>query len=67
MFTTVEDYQFIFPQKFSSGDYFFVYNSDDNNVFGLIQHTPDNSNTLESDIPDEDVVDNMLDDIMEAM
>ena len=50
--------------KFYSGDYLFVYASDDNNVVVLIQTTPDTSDTPEADIPYEEVVDTMGDDML---
>ena len=39
MSATGEDYHFIYTQKLSSGDYFFVYDYGDNNVVSLIQPT----------------------------
>ena len=36
-------------------------------ISGLVQPTPDISDTLEADIPDEDVVDTMVDDILEEI
>ena len=60
-------YTWFFTHKFSSGDYLSVYNTGDNNVVGLIHPTPDIEKTLEVYIPDQDVVDTMVADIMEAM
>ena len=67
MYANIEDDQLIFTQKFSSFDYFFFYASGDNNVVSLIQPTPDSEDTLEDYMPDEDVVDKMGYDIIEAM
>ena len=57
----------VFTQKFSSGDYLFVYDCDDNNVVVLIYTPPWSADTTEAEIPDEEVVDNMLDDVLEEM
>ena len=46
-----------FSQKLYSGDYLFVYASDDNNVFVLIKPTPESANKPEAQMPYEDVVD----------
>ena len=54
----------IFPQKFFSGDYFFVYAAGDNNVVVLIHTTPYRVDTPEADIMDEYVFDTMLDNIL---
>ena len=67
MSTTGEDDHLTFLHKFSSCDYLFVYDADDNNVFSLIQPTTDSSDTLEAFMKDEDVVDNMGDGMLEAM
>ena len=67
MSATREDAHLIFTQNFSSGDYLFVYAYGDNNIVGLITPTPDSEDTLEAYIPDEDVVDTMEVDILEAM
>ena len=67
MYANIENDQLIFTQKFSSFDYFFFYASGDNNVVSLIQPTPDSEDTLEDYMPDEDVVDKMGYDIIEAM
>ena len=67
MFNTGEYYYQVYPKNFSSGDYSFVYAADDNNVVGLLQSTPQIANTPEVQIPDEDVVDTMEGDILEAM
>ena len=45
MSATGEYDYFIFPHKFSSGDYLFVYSGDDNNVVGFIHTTPDSEDT----------------------
>ena len=58
---------FIFPQRFSSGDYLFVYADGDNNVVGLIHSTLDSEDTPEYCVPDEYMVDTMGDNIMEEM
>ena len=63
--TTRKDDQFIFTQKFSYNDCYSVYAADDNNVF-LIQTTPEIADTPDTEITDEDVVDNMGDDILES-
>ena len=57
----------IFPQKLFYGDYLFVYASYDNNVVVLIQPTTESSDTLEAEIPEYEVVDNMGDDILDAV
>ena len=49
----------MFSQKLYSGDYSFVYASDDNNIVVLIQTTPESADTLEDNMPYEDVVDTM--------
>ena len=67
MSSTVEYNHLIFSQKFSSVDYFFVYATGENSVFGLVQTTPDCASTPEAYIPDEGVVDTMVDDMLEAM
>ena len=55
-----------FTQKFCSGDYFFVYADGDNNVVGLMQPITYSVDTPEAYMSDEDVVDTMIDDIMDA-
>ena len=65
--TTVEHDHLIFLQNFSSRDYFFLYDSDDNNVVGLIHPNPEITDTTYSEIQDEDVVDTMGYDMLEAM
>ena len=67
MFAIGEYDQFVFTQKFSSIDYFFVYNNCDNNAVHLIHPTPDIADTLEDFIPDENFLHNMVDDMMETM
>ena len=65
---TIGEYdQLIFTQKFSSNDYLFLYTSDDNNFVGLINPTPQSSYTPEADIIEYYLVDNMVDDMLEAM
>ena len=49
------------------GDYFFVYASDDNNVVVLIHPTPENAGTPKDEMPYEEVVDNMGDDMLDKM
>ena len=49
----------MFSQKLYSGDYSFVYASDDNNIVVLIQTTPESADTLKDNMPYEDVVDTM--------
>ena len=56
-----------FSQKFYSGDYLFLYDSDDNNVVILIQPTTKSADTPESEIPYEEVVDTMGDDMQDEM
>ena len=56
-----------FSQKFYSGDYSFVYASDDNNVVVSIHPTPESEDTPEADIPYEEVVDTMGDDMLDEM
>ena len=53
----------IFIQKLSSG----VYASDENNVVGLIKTTTDSEYKPKAYTTDEDVVNNMGDDMLEAM
>ena len=67
MFTTIEDYHLISPHKLSSSDYYYVYDDDEDNVVGQLQTTPKSSDILEAEIPDEDVVNIMGDDILDAM
>ena len=43
-----------FSQNISFGDYLFVYASGDNNIVNLIQPNPDNSDTSEGYMPDDD-------------
>ena len=57
----------VFPQELYSGDYFFVYASDENNVVVFIQTTPESADTPENDMPDYEVFDTMVDDILEAI
>ena len=57
----------IFSQKFYSGDYLFVYYSDDNNVVVLIKPTPEGADTLEADMPYKEVVDTMGYNILDEM
>ena len=57
----------VFSQKLFSGNYFFVYASGDNDVVVLIHPNPDSAETLESEITDEEVFDNMGDDMLEEM
>ena len=67
MSATGEGNHLIFTQKFSSSDELFVYAAGENNVVGLIQPTPDSAYTPEDYMPDNDVVDTMGDDMLEAM
>ena len=66
MSTNKEYNKLILPQKFSSGDYLFSYYADDNNVVGLIQITTESADTPEDEIPDEDVIDTMVYDMLES-
>ena len=56
-----------FSQKLYSGDYLFVYASDDNNAVVFIQNTPDSVDTPEAEIPYEDVVDTTGDYMLDEM
>ena len=56
-----------FSQKFYSGDYLFVYASDDNNVDVFIQTTPYSADTPEDEMPYEEVVDTMGYDMLDEM
>ena len=67
IYTTEEGGQLIFPWKFYSSDYLFVYAADENNVVCLIHPTPQSEDTLESEILDQDVVDTMVDYMLEEM
>ena len=49
MSVTGEDDHLVSTQKFSSGDYSFVYYIDDNNDVDLIQPTTERADTLEDD------------------
>ena len=55
-----------FSTKVFFSDYLFLYAYDENNVF-FIHPTTDSSYTPEAEIKYEDVVDNMVDDMLEAM
>ena len=67
MFATGKDKHLIFTQKLFSGDYLFVYDSDDNNVVVLIHPTSESEDTPEAEMPDQEVADTMGDDIMQEM
>ena len=67
MSSTKEYDHFIFPHKFSSDDYLFIYAAGDNNVVSLIYPNPDIEDTPEAYITYEDAVDTMGDDILEVM
>ena len=56
-----------FSQKFYSSDYLFFYAFDNNNVVVLVQNTTDITDTLEADMPYEEVVDTMVDNILDEM
>ena len=56
-----------FSQKFFPGDYLFVYYYDDNNFVALIYANQDSADTPEAEIPDEDLVDTVGYDMLEAM
>ena len=60
-------YHLIFPHNFSFGDYLIVYDAGSNNVINLIHSTPYSEDTPYAYTPDEYVVDNMGDDMLEAM
>ena len=61
-----EDDHLVFTQKSFSGVYLFFYAAGEN-VVGLIHTTPDIVDIPEYYIPDENVVDNMGDGMMQAM
>ena len=67
MSTTGEDNHLIFPQKFSSSDYLFVYDYGDNNVVDLIHPIKDSAYTPEADILDKEVVETMGEDMLDSM
>ena len=52
MSATGEDDHFFSPQKFSSSDYLFFYDSGDNTVVDLIYPKPYIANTLEDNMID---------------
>ena len=54
-----------FSQKFYSGGYLFVYASDDNNVVVLRQTTTESADTPEAEMPYDEVVDTMGDDMLD--
>ena len=58
---------FIFPQKFSSGAHHFVYADENDNVVGLLYTTPYIIDTPQAEIPDEDVVEIMEDNMLQTM
>ena len=67
MSNTREYDHLVFLQKLISGDYLFVYDAGDNNAFVLILTTPDSEDTPEVYIPDEGVVETMLDENLKDM
>ena len=67
MYAPGEDDHLIFPQKFSSSEYFFVYYYGENNVVGLLQPTPDSADTPETYMTDEDLVYTMGYPFLDAM
>ena len=62
-----EDDHLTFTQKFSSGDYLFVYAAGENNVVSLIQTNTYSEDTPDEYMSDQDVVDAMLNGMLEAM
>ena len=56
-----------FSQKFYSGDYLFVYAYYDNNVVVLIHPTPESEDTPKAEIPYEELVGTMGDDMLYEM
>ena len=56
-----------FHKKLYYGDYLFVYASDANNFVVLIQTTPDSTDTPESEISYEEVVDTMGGDMLDEL
>ena len=67
MSATVEDDHLIFTQKFFSSDYFFAFSGANNSVSGLIQTTTYSADIPVDYMPDEDLVDTMVNDMLEAM
>ena len=67
MSATREDENLILPQKFSSGDYLFFYDAGDNNVVGLLHTCTYSEDTPQAYNTDDDVVDIMGDDMLDAM
>ena len=67
MSDTVEYDHLIFPQKVSSDDYWFVYAAGENNVVILIHPTTYSEGIPEAYILNEDLVDTMWGDMLEAM
>ena len=55
----------MFSQNFYSGDYLFVYASDENNIVVLIYTTTYSADTPDADMPYEEVVDTMGDDMLD--
>ena len=49
---TVKYYHLVFPHKFPSGDYLFVYSDGENNFVGLIHPAPYSEDEPESYISD---------------
>ena len=67
MSATGEYDPFVFPHKFSSGDYYFVYAAGENNFVGLLKPTPESSYTSEAKIPYEYMVANVGEDMLEVI
>ena len=67
MSNTREYDHLVFLQKLISGDYLFVYDAGDNNAVILILTTPDSEDTPEVYIPDEGVVETMVDENLKYM
>ena len=56
-----------FSQKLFSGYYLFVFASDDNTDVVLIQPNPESSDTPEPDMPYDEEVDTMVDDMLDEI
>ena len=56
-----------FSQKLFSGDYLFVFTSNENTDVVLIQPNPESSYTQEPDMPYDEEVDTMVDDMLDEI
>ena len=57
----------VFPHRFSSGECLFVYSAGDNSVVSLIYTTSESTDITVAYRTDENVVDTIGDDMLEAM